>query len=279
MFTYMYMSSASTATVLSLPMCTCMPTALWTSSFCTNLKDPILNLYMHGKTGEGCCCLKFFLNLQPPNPVPQPLWLHQPLYGRRPGDKVLHLEVRGWERQEPRGVGILKLESLATLHKNAHMFKPQQTTSIKTSPGGLIHWSTSIQHAISFTCNLHSMADMWKTCSMCAKMTSFASIMYEWNHLGLGAFKLTSPDGKASTWVSIQMQNNFEYDLAIGRIFAEYTDKQLINVKDIHKSDRPHCCWLHKLLLTFLNHYLTSIWCRYEMYTQVQLLNLFLTVA
>ena len=107
-------------------------------------------------------------------------------------------------------------------------------------------------------------------------MASFARIMYEWNHLGLGAFKLTSSDGKALTWLSIQMQNNFEHDLAISRLFAKYTDKQLENVKDIHKGDRPHCWWLHKSLPTFLNHYPTSIWCRYEMYYtpySLQLLN------
>ena len=129
--------------------------AFWTSSFWTNLKDPILSLYMHGKTGEGCCCLNLFLNLQPPNPVPQPLWLHQPLCGWHPGDKVLHLEVRGWGRQEPWGLvySSSKVKQLCTyVQTSVNYFH-------KTSPGGrLIHWSTSIQPVS------HVIYTAWQTC-------------------------------------------------------------------------------------------------------------------
>ena len=41
------------------------------------------------------------------------------------------------------------------------------------------------------------------------------------------------------------------------RYYAKYTDKQLGNVEDIHKSDRPHCQWFDKLLLSILGCILT----------------------
>ena len=38
--------------------------------------------------------------------------------------------------------------------------------------------------------------------------------------------------------------------LAVSRLFSKYTDKQLENLKDIPRSDRPQCHWSDKLLLT-----------------------------
>ena len=43
-----------------------------------------------------------------------------------------------------------------------------------------LHWSTSIEHAISFTHILHGMDDLCKMCPMCVKITSFASITHVW---------------------------------------------------------------------------------------------------
>ena len=48
-------------------------------------------------------------------------------------------------------------------------------------------------------------------------------------------------DGKALAWFSRQLLDSFKHSLAVSRLLAKYTDEQLENVKDFHKSDRPHC--------------------------------------
>ena len=57
--------------------------------------------------------------------------------------------------------------------------------------------TTSIQHAVTFTTTLHSVEDRWEACSVYVKLTSFASITYEWNYLFSGVIKLMPSDGKA----------------------------------------------------------------------------------
>ena len=66
----------------------------------------------------------------------------------------------------------------------------------------LIHGSISIQHAVSFTHNVHCVEDTWKAYLTCVQCTGFAKITQEWNNLG---YNISTP------FRTIQVYNVSEY--------------------------------------------------------------------
>ena len=70
-----------------------------------------------------------------------------------------------------------------------------------------------------------------KGCTVSKQITSFASIAYERHKEASRATQLIPADGNVLPQSNVQLRDSSKYQLAISRLFAEYREKQLENVK------------------------------------------------
>ena len=70
-----------------------------------------------------------------------------------------------------------------------------QASANSSTGRGLIHWSTSVQCAISFTHTLHCLEGTWQTCLTCEKLSVLLVLCKDETHLGSGVIKVMPPDG------------------------------------------------------------------------------------
>ena len=102
----------------------------------------------------------------------------------------------------------------------------------KTSTSESLHWSTSIQHAVTYVLN-----NAWRTCDGHVKITSFLCMAYKWNSSeSVPVLKLVPLHGKVLAEVGMQMADKFKNQCAVNRLFAKYMDTQPADAKYIHKS-------------------------------------------
>ena len=78
---------------------------------------------------------------------------------------------------------------------------------------------------VHYTCKLVVMEDTWEICRMCVKMTSFVSIMYEWNSQeGSAVVKLMPPNRKSLGVV--QHASAVQFQVSVCRWTRVQTDRK-----------------------------------------------------
>ena len=116
-----------------------------------------------------------------------------------------------------------------------------------------IHWSISIQRPVSSTHVRDRTENTCKACTVCVKMTRLANIANE-RHKEVKR-SLNWCHRMAKCWHSSACNSQIVQDIRpqSGRQFAQYTDKQQQNVKDIHNGSCPQSQWCHTSSSTIWN--------------------------